>query len=238
MIRVSFLLSVTAVLVAVGAVAGWRLAGLPTDIALWLIYGTVIIVVIGFVFLAIGAYRARDELFGREPSARAHRSPTKDRAARRAPAVAAPVRESTQRGANRRPAGVRAHEAASKGGTRPTGTPSAAGAPTVADIPADATVVVIPGRNRYHLPNCRQLAGRVREDRTYKEVRDEGLAACRSCMPDNVLAARRSAHTGEAPDARGPAEDAPASDTSPDEFATVGVPTHPDNDDGDDEGRR
>lgn len=55
----------------------------------------------------------------------------------------------------------------------------AGGAPTSGDI-----VLVIPGRKRFHLPTCRQLAGRQTEELTYEEAREEGFTACTTCLPD------------------------------------------------------
>ncbi|WP_424534624.1 hypothetical protein ACOZ38_30820 [Sphaerisporangium viridialbum] len=59
---------------------------------------------------------------------------------------------------------------------------------------SDAIVLVIPGRKRFHLRGCRQLAGREFEELTYEEAREEGFTACTTCLPDGYTAdtARRS----------------------------------------------
>src|SRR5690606_9097487 len=54
----------------------------------------------------------------------------------------------------------------------------------------EATVVVVPGRLRYHLASCRQVTGKDTEERAVAEARAEGYVACTSCRPDAVLAAR------------------------------------------------
>lgn len=65
-------------------------------------------------------------------------------------------------------------------------------------VPAETTVFIVPGRKRYHLENCRHLAGRDKEELTFSEARDEGFTACTACLPDTALAARAAqADTGE-----------------------------------------
>lgn len=48
----------------------------------------------------------------------------------------------------------------------------------------DAIVLVIPGRRRYHVAGCRQLAGREHEELTHEEAREEGFTPCTTCLPD------------------------------------------------------
>lgn len=45
-------------------------------------------------------------------------------------------------------------------------------------------VLVIPGRKRFHLANCRQLVGREVEELTTEEAREEGFTPCTTCLPD------------------------------------------------------
>jgi hypothetical protein len=51
-------------------------------------------------------------------------------------------------------------------------------------LAADAIVLVIPGRKRFHRPGCRRLAGRDHEELTYEEAREEGFTACTTCDPE------------------------------------------------------
>ncbi|MGI5159569.1 hypothetical protein [Microbispora sp. CA-102843] len=48
----------------------------------------------------------------------------------------------------------------------------------------DAIVLVIPGRKRFHLATCRQLAGRETEELTHEEAREEGFTPCTTCLPE------------------------------------------------------
>ncbi|MEV0619990.1 hypothetical protein AB0I81_42195 [Nonomuraea sp. NPDC050404] len=63
--------------------------------------------------------------------------------------------------------------------------------PAPGGITPDAIVLVIPGRKRYHVPGCRQLAGREHEELTYEEAREEGFTPCTTCLPDAALGGRQ-----------------------------------------------
>jgi len=45
-------------------------------------------------------------------------------------------------------------------------------------------VLVVPGRRRFHVANCRQLMGREVEELTYEEAREEGFSPCTTCLPE------------------------------------------------------
>lgn len=45
----------------------------------------------------------------------------------------------------------------------------------------DDTVIVVPGRKRYHRAGCANLNGHAREELTLDEAKDEGFTACTSC---------------------------------------------------------
>ncbi len=60
----------------------------------------------------------------------------------------------------------------------------------------DAIVLVIPGRKRFHLATCRQLAGRETEELTHEEAREEGFTPCTTCLPE---ISTRTAEPEEAP---------------------------------------
>jgi hypothetical protein len=139
-----------------------------------LIYISIGVSIVSALCLAIGVFIRRKDLFGTATSAK---PPARARKARSKP--------------------VRAKAKAKVG--VPAATVPAAPAPRV---PAETTVFIVPGRKRYHLESCRQLAGHDREELTFSEARDEGFTACTACLPDTALAAR-AAHTDIVPpDAR------------------------------------
>jgi hypothetical protein len=143
---------------------GHEVAGLD---GLKLIYVSIGVSIISALCLAIGVFLRRKELFGSAESATAKRSA----ASRSGKAV--------------RPAKAKARVGA--GDDAPTiPAPSA----TALDVPAETSVFVIPGRKRYHLETCRQLAGRDKEELTFVEAHEEGFTACTACLPDTALAAR------------------------------------------------
>ncbi|GAA0968773.1 hypothetical protein [Actinocorallia libanotica] len=149
---------------------------------LQLIYVSIAVSVVSFLCLAIGVLIRRRELFGTGPSR-----------------PAAPKSRPAGRAARR--AGARAEEAA----PAPEAEESAPYVfPTsTAQVPEDALVHVVPGRKRYHLDTCRQLAGRQIEELTYVEAQEEGFSPCTACLPDTALAARATAAAaggGEADD--------------------------------------
>ncbi|MFF4772357.1 hypothetical protein ACFY05_05805 [Microtetraspora fusca] len=87
---------------------------------------------------------------------------------------------------------------------RPPARPATAGR----ELGPDVIVLVIPGRKRFHLADCRQLQGREAEELTHEEAREEGFTPCTACVPEAV--ARVAADTEEnagAGDASGPAAD-------------------------------
>ncbi|GII53952.1 hypothetical protein Pth03_23410 [Planotetraspora thailandica] len=52
------------------------------------------------------------------------------------------------------------------------------------DLGPDDIVLVVPGRRRFHVANCRQLLGRETEELTCAEAREEGFSPCTTCLPD------------------------------------------------------
>jgi heme exporter protein D len=50
----------------------------------------------------------------------------------------------------------------------------------------DKTVLVIPGRRRFHRKGCRLLAGRASDEIGVAEALDEGFSACSACIEDGV----------------------------------------------------
>ncbi|ROO83971.1 hypothetical protein EDD29_1481 [Actinocorallia herbida] len=135
---------------------------------LQLMYISIAVSIVSFLCLAIGVFLRRKELFGTAPArAAAPKSRQPGRAARQA--AARTVEE----------------EPAEREEATPVAFPMPSG-----QVPEDAIVHVVPGRKRYHLDSCRQLAGRQTEELTYVEAQEEGFSPCTACLPDTALAAR------------------------------------------------
>lgn len=50
-----------------------------------------------------------------------------------------------------------------------------------------STVLVVPGRQRFHMPDCRLLAGKPSEEIRLDEATEEGFSACTVCIPQRDL---------------------------------------------------
>ncbi|WP_433497003.1 hypothetical protein ACQP1K_18730 [Sphaerimonospora sp. CA-214678] len=70
--------------------------------------------------------------------------------------------------------------------------------PAVRGLGSDMIVLVIPGRRRFHLPDCRQLVGREVEELTVEEAREEGFTPCTTCRPEGRWGSE-AAETAESP---------------------------------------
>ena len=117
-----------------------------------LIYISIGVSIVSALCLAIGVFLRRKELFG---SAESPASAKRSAASRSAKAA--------------RTAKAKARVGA--GDDAPvTVTPA-----TAAEVPAGTSVYIVPGRKRYHLETCRQLAGRKKEELTFVEAREEGF---------------------------------------------------------------
>ncbi|GAA3233963.1 hypothetical protein [Actinocorallia longicatena] len=198
-------------LLVVGAIA-LLVAGIVTQeqgvlglTGLQLIYVSIAVSVVSALCLAIGVLIRRRELFGTASARPANKTRQPGRAARQA-AAKAPV------------APVEEYEPPAQFAETPLAFPMPS-----AQVPDDAIVHVVPGRKRYHIDTCRQLAGRQTEELTYVEALEEGFSPCTACLPDTALAARAMAapagETGEEDEAAAPGdatEEIPPSVTSPD----------------------
>lgn len=58
------------------------------------------------------------------------------------------------------------------------------------DIGSDDTIRVIPGRKRFHHPDCASLAGRESEELTREEAEEEGFTPCSICHSTTQTAKR------------------------------------------------
>ncbi|MEV4798897.1 hypothetical protein AB0K18_02690 [Nonomuraea sp. NPDC049421] len=167
----------------------------------FLIMWSIVVSVLSALFLVIGAFLRRNELFPGGGQAAAPATPPKG--------LMPPAQPYTQTGpmAQQPPPQSRPHPQAPQQRTATVPAP-APRRPAAAGIAPDAIVLVIPGRKRYHVPGCRQLAGRDHEELTYEEAREEGFTPCTTCLPDAALGGRQlppaadpepAAHPGTAP---------------------------------------
>ncbi|MBW3640956.1 MAG: hypothetical protein KY451_14085, partial [Actinobacteria bacterium] len=53
---------------------------------------------------------------------------------------------------------------------------------------SDGTVLIVPGRPRYHVEGCRFVAGKSADEVDVLDARDDGFTPCGFCKPDAVLA--------------------------------------------------
>jgi hypothetical protein len=171
---------------------GHEIAGLD---GLKLIYVSIAVSIVSALFLLIGVFLRRKELFGTSP---ASAKSSKSAAAGRTGKAARPAKAKARVGA----------------GDETTVPPASA---TATEVPAETTVYVVPGRKRYHLDTCRQLAGRDKEELTFEEAHEEGFTACTACLPDTALAARAAISDAEAATASG-------TDSDSDERTTETLP--------------
>lgn len=171
MIILSGVLVVVAIgLLVAGLVAGDAEAEVLGLEPLTLLYISIAVSIVSALCLAVGVFLRRKELLGVGAS----------------PARGAGRKGSARKGRRDRKGRPKAPASASAGKDG-TSAP-AVGRP--AQVPDEALVHVIPGRKRYHLSTCRQVAGRDTEELTYIEAREEGFSPCTACMPDTALAAR------------------------------------------------
>jgi hypothetical protein len=227
------LVIVAIVLLIVGIVSGnsgTEVLGLD---GLNLIYVSIGVSIVSALFLLIGVILRRKELFGTSgagssgPAARTSRRGKREKTAKTESVSA-------------RPASAAAPEQPYPGRHSDADTEPVAPLPPPGDVPADAVVYVVPGRRRYHIDSCRQLAGRDKEELTFAEAREEGFSPCTACLPDTALAARAVSGgpaTTEKPDTAAeekaderpetgsgaePAPDAAEHDTTVDAFGSNG----------------
>jgi methylphosphotriester-DNA--protein-cysteine methyltransferase len=179
--------------------AGTEVVGLD---GLNLIYVSIGVSIVSALFLAIGVFLRRKDLFGSPaanatgPAVRTAKRGKAAKAGKGGPADTAATPATTRAGATTTvtPGGTGGTSVYPTGshpsGSEPDTAELAAMVPPVGDVPATAVVYVVPGRRRYHIESCRQLAGRSKEELTFEEAREEGFSPCTACLPDTALAAR------------------------------------------------
>lgn len=142
-----------------------------------LIYISIAISIVSALCLAVGVVLRRKELFG-SPAPKSATAKSQAKAERTAAKATKPAKAKAKAGVT----------------SAATTAPSSG---VAADVPAETAVYVVPGRKRYHLETCRQLAGREREELTFEEAREEGFTPCTACLPDTALAARAATHESD-----------------------------------------
>ncbi|MER5321356.1 hypothetical protein [Streptosporangium roseum] len=176
MILISAGLVVTAIVLLI---AGFVLA--KPFLVMW----SIAVSVLSAVFLVIGALLRRHELFPGGGRAGAAPLPPKG------PVPAGPMPAPHMRPDQRVPSAP--HPRAPHGmppaatvAPQPRPRPVAGPAPAARQglLDAEAIVLVIPGRKRYHVAGCRQLVGRDHEELTHEEAREEGFTPCTTCLPE------------------------------------------------------
>jgi methylphosphotriester-DNA--protein-cysteine methyltransferase len=186
-----------------------------------LIYVSIGVSIVSALFLAIGVFLRRKDLFGAPATSTTGTAARTSKRGKTAKGTRAELADAAATTRTRAGAGATATSGGT-GGTSvyPTGGHSsgsdsdtaelAAMVPPAAEVPATAVVHVVPGRRRYHIDSCRQLAGRSKEELTFAEAREEGFSPCTACMPDTALAARAVAgglETAAEPDSESAADD-------------------------------
>ncbi|MFC4059896.1 hypothetical protein ACFOWE_16435 [Planomonospora corallina] len=152
----------------------------------FLVMWSIAVSVLSAVFLVIGALLRRHELFpGRGRAGAALKSPYGG------PVPAGPMHAGPMAPHQHHVAGVPGvagvPAGAPQSGRQAAATrtrPAPAAAARQGPLDAEAIVLVIPGRRRYHLAGCRQLAGRDHEELTCEEAREEGFTPCTTCLPE------------------------------------------------------
>ncbi|GII02441.1 hypothetical protein [Planobispora takensis] len=167
----------------------------------FLVMWSIAVSVLSAVFLVIGALLRRHELFPGKSSAGTAPPLPYGGPATAGPMPAPHMAASHQ---HRAPGGPPVPAPPGMGQTVPAvgRTPSAATGPRPVPaagpasatrqgvLDADAIVLVIPGRRRYHVAGCRQLAGREHEELTHEEAREEGFTPCTTCLPEFTAGAQ------------------------------------------------
>ncbi|MBO0891840.1 MAG: hypothetical protein J2P14_13055 [Acidothermales bacterium] len=181
MIAVSALLVLVAIVaLAVGFTGSTLDPGLATT-GMILVYVSIGLCVVAGVLLIAGYVRGRRTATKRRPGRSGRTSGSKARGgAPRSGGGGGRKPDSRKKAPTRK---------AAKAGGRAAAASGAVGV-LDGDVPDGAGVVVVPGRLRYHLANCRQVSGRDTEEVTVSQARDQGYVACTACRPDAVLAAR------------------------------------------------
>ena len=142
------------------------------------VYGSIGVSLVSFVFLVIGILQRR----GDQPQPAAAGPDVREDSAPAAtasedPAPTAPVAVPVARSSSRRVSAPVVEEEVED-------------APELdEDEEVGGTVLVVPGRPRYHVEGCRYLTGKETDEVDVLDAREDGFTACGVCKPDAVLEA-------------------------------------------------
>jgi len=172
--------------------------------SLGFVYASIAVSVVSFVFLLIGILQRRGEQVPEPASAAAPAMPVSGGSA----AAGSDVEGVT----TIVPATSRATAAPVP---EPVATEAAAPADTApVDASVTGSVLVVPGRPRYHVSGCRYLTGKDPEEVAVATARADGYTACGVCKPDSVLAEEAAAQPHPQPDEPVPGDEAPGDVTA------------------------
>ncbi|MFF4987155.1 hypothetical protein ACFY19_08195 [Streptosporangium saharense] len=143
----------------------------------FLVMWSIAVSVLSAVFLVIGALLRRHELF--PAGGRGGAAPPPPRKGTVPPGPPVPNQPVLQAPLPTVPHGVRQPTP-----VVPQPGPGRTAAARRGSLGDEALVLVIPGRKRYHVAGCRQLAGRDHEELTHEEAREEGFTPCTTCLPE------------------------------------------------------
>ncbi|WP_329424508.1 hypothetical protein OG339_29340 [Streptosporangium sp. NBC_01495] len=163
----------------------------------FLVMWSIAVSVLSAVFLVIGALLRRHELFpGGDAGASQPLPPKGPMPAGPLPAPhgvpnqpSAPQQMMVRHGMPQAPA------APTQPRRGPVAGPATAAAARRGALDPGAIVLVIPGRKRYHVAGCRQLAGRDHEELTHEEALEEGFTPCTTCLPAGSTSGPQSRET-------------------------------------------
>ncbi|MER7131773.1 hypothetical protein [Streptosporangium saharense] len=177
----------------------------------FLVMWSIAVSVLSAVFLVIGALLRRHELF--PAGGRGGAAPPPPRKGTVPPGPPVPNQPVLQAPLPTAPHGVRQPVP-----VVPQPGPGRTAAVRRGSLGDEALVLVIPGRKRYHVAGCRQLAGRDHEELTHEEAREEGFTPCTTCLPEFTAGLQQ----GAPPEAREPVSPSPQGPGSSDRKDVAG----------------
>jgi outer membrane biosynthesis protein TonB len=151
------------------------------------VYASIVVSLVSFVFLLIGILQRRGDR-GSEAPASAPAGDQKDEpdhAEQEQPDEGVTAVVPRKREPARPRGSARVEE--------PVEEPAAEELEVVDEELVGGTVLVVPGRPRYHVAGCRYLTGKSATEVEVVDARDEGFSPCGVCKPDDALAVQEAA---------------------------------------------
>ena len=164
--------------------------------SLGFVYASIAVSVVSFVFLLIGILQRRGEQVPETSSAT-------DTARPAAPVAPVPAGVGADdEGVTAILPAARAAESTSAPEAAAAAEESAAAAPAASSAAeVSGSVLVVPGRPRYHVAGCRYLTGKDPDEVSVQSARDDKYTTCGVCKPDEALAEAASAQDADLPPA-------------------------------------